>query len=277
MRAPTIRQRATQPARVLLLLLAASAAASRLWSAQAPTPLPDLVALPPGTFAYRAAGEVLRDGRPVAAPMRIEQIERPLLIMRQHVTGAEYQRCVRDRACADVEDAAAPNIPVVKVSWRDATAYAAWLSRTTGLGFRLPTDQEWAYAAGSRFADDALPAGADLTDPGRRAVARYDQGAERVAGLLKAPQPSGAFGSNEHGLLDMAGNVWEWTDSCFVRTHLDTEGQVLSDVVNCGVRLVEGRHRTFVPEFIRDARAGGCSAGTPPSNLGFRLVRAAGP
>jgi Sulfatase-modifying factor enzyme 1 len=71
----------------------------------------------------------------------------------------------------------------------------------------------------------------------------------------------------------MAGNVWEWTDSCFVRTRLDAQNEVLSDVVNCGVRLVEGRHRTFVPEFIRDARAGGCAAGTPPSNLGFRLVR----
>ena len=113
--------------------------------------------------------------------------------------------------------------------------------------------------------------------PGRRALARYDQGAKRTAGLVKAPQPSGAFGANEHGLLDVAGNVWEWTDSCFARTHLGSQGEVLSEVRNCAVRLVEGRHRSFVPEFIRDARASGCSAGTPPSNLGFRLVHAAGP
>jgi hypothetical protein len=39
------------------------------------------------------------------------------------------------------------------------------------------------------------------------------------------------------------------------------------------MRVVEGRHRTYVPDFIRDARAGGCAVGTPPSNLGFRLVR----
>ena len=44
-------------------------------------------------------------------------------------------------------------------------------------------------------------------------------------------------------------------------------------VVNCGVRVVEGRHRTYVTDFIRNARAGGCAVGTPPANLGFRLVR----
>jgi hypothetical protein len=43
-------------------------------------------------------------------------------------------------------------------------------------------------------------------------------------------------------------------------------------IVNCGVRVVEGRHRTYLSDFIRDARAGGCQVGTPPTNLGFRLV-----
>jgi hypothetical protein len=45
---------------------------------------------------------------------------------------------------------------------------------------------------------------------------------------------------------------------------------------NCGVRVVEGQHRTYVTDFIRDALAGGCAVGTPPANLGFRLVRAGG-
>ena len=38
-------------------------------------------------------------------------------------------------------------------------------------------------------------------------------------------------------------------------------------------RVVEGSHRTYITDFIRDARAGGCAVGLPPSNLGFRLVR----
>ena len=43
------------------------------------------------------------------------------------------------------------------------------------------------------------------------------------------------------------------------------------------MRVVEGQHRAYVTDFIRDARAGGCAAGVPPSNLGFRLVREPAP
>jgi hypothetical protein len=42
---------------------------------------------------------------------------------------------------------------------------------------------------------------------------------------------------------------------------------------NCGVRVIEGRHRSYMTEFIRDPKSGGCAVGTPPDNLGFRLVR----
>jgi formylglycine-generating enzyme required for sulfatase activity len=271
---------------VALFGLAAAATASRLGSAQAPIVLPDLVELGPGAIRYRDPGDVWRDGQPTSAPLQTVRIPGGLRIMRHQVTAADYQRCVKAQACLaiDVDDEAAPDRPVVKVSWRDADAYAAWLSRSTGLPFRLPTDREWAYAAGSRFSDDAEPASAQGADPGRRALALYDKDAARNAGrgpglspglgpgLDKTPQPIGTFGANEHGLLDVAGNVWEWTDTCFVRTTLDALGTVEANIVNCGVRLVEGRHRAYMPDFIRDARAGGCSVGTPPSAIGFRLV-----
>jgi len=72
-------------------------------------------------------------------------------------------------------------------------------------------------------------------------------------------------------LDDLAGNVWEWTDSCFVRTSLDEKKETVTNV-NCGVRVVEGAHRTYMTDFIRDPKSGGCSQGVPPANLGFRLV-----
>jgi formylglycine-generating enzyme required for sulfatase activity len=75
-------------------------------------------------------------------------------------------------------------------------------------------------------------------------------------------------------LADLAGNVWEWTESCFERTALDRGGHPAgAAVANCGVRVVEGRHRAYMVDFVRDPRSGGCAVGTPPSNLGFRLVR----
>jgi len=57
------------------------------------------------------------------------------------------------------------------------------------------------------------------------------------------------------------------------RTTCNSEGETVSAKSNCGVRVVEGQHRSYVTDFIRDARGGGCMAGVPPDNLGFRLVR----
>jgi formylglycine-generating enzyme required for sulfatase activity len=89
--------------------------------------------------------------------------------------------------------------------------------------------------------------------------------------VVLAPQPIGTFGRNSNGLLDVGGNVWEWTESCFVRARLDGEAVHVTNT-NCGVRVVEGAHRTYMTDFIRDPRSGGCAAGVPPANLGFRLV-----
>jgi formylglycine-generating enzyme required for sulfatase activity len=235
---------------------------------------PSLVELRPGAFAYRASGEFTRDGKPVSAPMLKVSISRALSIMSRQVSVADYRRCVDAKACPPVvQNAALPDRPVIKVNWQDANLYAAWLSRQTGMSFRLPTDQEWAYAAAGRFADDAVPDSALYGDPGRRALANYALDETLAAGIDKVPQPIGSFGANERGLLDIAGNVWEWTQSCYVRTILDAQGGVAAKTVNCGIRIAEGRHRAYMIDFIRDPRGGGCSGGTPPSNLGFRLVR----
>jgi formylglycine-generating enzyme required for sulfatase activity len=228
----------------------------------------DLVTIAAGPLAYRQAGEFTRAGRPFAAPHETVRTTRFALMKRQ-VTAAEYGRCAAEGACpapaADV--AALPDRPMVKVSFRDAEAYARWLSRKTGDLYRLPTDIEWVAAAGTRFRDQALPDTAS-SDPSRRWIARYEQESERLP-ALPGPQPVGAYGANEHGVLDLAGNVWEWTTTCYRRTALDS-GAVTE---NCGVRVAEGEHRAYMTDFIRDPRAGGCAVGKPPANLGFRLVR----
>jgi formylglycine-generating enzyme required for sulfatase activity len=236
-------------------------------------PVPDLVELRPAAFGYRSAGEFTRAGKPVTAPVVTVAIKRTLAVMKHQVTAADFRRCIEAKACPVVDvDTAVPDLPMVKVSWRDAHAYASWLSRETGKQFRLPTDEEWAFAAASRFRDDALPDTLDVGDPGQRTLAVYDRDALRQDKSDPLPRPVGGFGANENGLLDMAGNVWEWTDTCYTRTALDPRGDGAT-TANCGVRVVEGRHRSYIADFIRDARAGGCAIGTPPSNLGFRLVR----
>ncbi|TKB99534.1 MAG: formylglycine-generating enzyme family protein, partial [Mesorhizobium sp.] len=76
------------------------------------------------------------------------------------------------------------------------------------------------------------------------------------------------------GVADIAGNVWEWTSTCYSHAIIAIDGKrIESSIDNCGVHVVEGFHRTYMSDFIRDGKSGGCAVGTPPDNLGFRLVR----
>lgn len=235
------------------------------------SPAPELVAISPGILTYRSPGDFTRQGRQSDAPLTTVRFDRPFAIMTTQVSAADYQACVDDHACRalDRDVVVATDRPAVQVSWHDAVAYARWLSGRTGATYRLPSDAEWAYAAGSRFHDDGIIG--DDRDPSRRWIERYER--EQGRSEAQEPQRFGTFGLNEHGLADLSGNVWEWTSTCFTRTVRDEAGAMIKSHANCGVRIAEGAHRAYVTDFIRDARAGGCASGTPPSNLGFRLVR----
>ena len=113
----------------------------------------------------------------------------------------------------------------------------------------------------------------DAANPAKRWIATYEStAASRAQAVDSRPQPFGTFGLNENGLADVAGNVWDWTSTCFVRHAAGQRGSH-SEMESCGVRVVEGAHRTYLTDFVRDPKGGACSVGTPPSNLGIRLVR----
>jgi formylglycine-generating enzyme required for sulfatase activity len=230
-----------------------------------------VVELHRGSVAYRVNGDFTHAGKQAAAPLVQVSLQRPLAVMKHQVSSSDYQSCVNDGACRALDRGVvvAADRPAVQVSWHDATGYAGWLSRKTGEIWRLPTDEEWASAAGSKFKDDGIAI--DDGDPSKRWIARYEREADR-APSDPGTRTFGAFGANENGLQDIGGNVWEWTATCFVRRVLDDGGKVISESPNCGVRVVEGQHRAYVTDFIRDAKAGGCAVGVPPDNLGFRLV-----
>lgn len=236
-------------------------------------PTIETVSVAPGSFDFRLPGEYLQANRPADAPKHATTFRRSFEIMKYQVSMADYADCVAEKVCEAPEGghAASRDLPVTGVSYRDASAYAVWLSARTGEIWRLPTDAEWAFAAAERVRDEALDLPKDMENPAARWLARYR--AEAGAATRDAePKPLGYFGPNSKGLEDVAGNVWEWTTTCYVRATMGKDGRIAHRTENCGVRVVGGRHRGYMSTFIRDGRSGGCAAGLAPDNLGFRLV-----
>ncbi|MGB7288145.1 MAG: SUMF1/EgtB/PvdO family nonheme iron enzyme, partial [Salaquimonas sp.] len=183
--------------------------------------------------------------------------------------------CVAEGECAEYRNHGRHDgqLPVTGVNYQDATNYARWLSRKTKANWRLPSDQEWAYAAGSRFIDDAINVKPDRENPAARWLAKYEKYADLETGSDPLIKPPGSYGANEHEIYDMSGNIWEWTNSCYERTRMDVDENEIGKTENCGIRIVAGQHRAYITYFIQDAKGGGCSVGAPPDYLGFRLVK----
>lgn len=238
-----------------------------------PMPADATVAIAERFVDFPAPGEFLSGGQPVAALTSRETVA-AFRIMKRQVSLADYQRCVAAGGCAAADARPAQDdVPVTGVNWMDAQAYARWYSEATGQNWRLPTALEAASAAGERFRGESVSAAAD--DPGNPAVRwirRYQEEAAAKRPADPEPKARGHYGPNSLGVEDFGGNVWEWTSTCYSRVTLDSAGDVETVVENCGVRVIEGRHRAYMSHFVRDGRSGGCAVGTPPENLGLRLV-----
>ena len=179
---------------VTVALLVASLVWTQALAASASIDPPAVVQLKPGTLQYWAAGEFTRNGKPVDPPQVTRPIRKPLAIMAHQVSVADYGRCVEDKACPPLaEDAAGANLPAVMVSWRDARVYAAWLSHKLGTHYRLPTDEEWTYAAANRAPDEG-PLDRDSDDPAARMLRRYER-ETRLQPADPTPQPIGHLAS----------------------------------------------------------------------------------
>jgi serine/threonine-protein kinase len=153
--------------------------------------------------------------------------------------------------------------PVVNVSLNDANDFAAWRSKRDGVSYRLPTEQEWEYAARNGDRNDLYPWGADWKDS--------------LAVLKKtAPAPVGSLpgGKNSWGVVDLLGNVWEWTSSK-VSAYPGNPVQIPADAQS----LITIRGGAYVSDPNRtDLPASSCMRQfVPPTTqetmLGFRLVR----
>lgn len=173
--------------------------------------------------------------------------------------------------------------PVVNVTWNDAQALAAWLSKTEGRHYRLPTEAEWEYAcrAGTRSryhsGDEpgSLLGTANVFDassasywPGWQPMALTGNDGHAFTA------PVGSFAPNAWGLHDMHGNAWEWVadwhgDTYYAQSPVDDP----QGPVDGTVRVRRGGSWHTWPFYARAAYRNWNTPETRYTLVGIRLAR----
>jgi eukaryotic-like serine/threonine-protein kinase len=155
------------------------------------------------------------------------------------------------------------NHPVVNISWIDATAYCQWLSGKTGRKFRLPTEEEWEYAA--RGTDERIyPWGkiwaSNRTVSGESAI-KGEAAPVNASGLSQDQSPFRIFA--------MAGNVSEWTNSDY--SVYPSSKATLEDKFK-GNKIVRGGHFKSPTESLTTTFRSWNAVDYKDVKIGFRVA-----
>jgi formylglycine-generating enzyme required for sulfatase activity len=199
-------------------------------------------------------------------------------IGRYEVTVAQYAAFVRatgHRVADTTALASGPAFPVTGVSWTDALAYTRWLQETLaaspdtpeplaqllrdGWMVTLPTEAEWEKAA--RGTDGRIYPWGD------------EPRAERASYEAPGPTRVGSFPCPEcpYGLLDMSGNVWEWTRSPYQPYPYDPSDEATGLDADA-LWVMRGGSFSDGPQNVRAAVRGGADPGARRPFIGFRVA-----
>lgn len=168
----------------------------------------DMIFIPAGRFAFGCSQPAHECSSDEIHPIKAIYTQ-AFYIDKTEVTAANYQACVLANRCRRPKYGKLYNgkvserslHPINGVTWKDAWTYCRWK------GLRLPTEEEWEKAA--RGTDGRIYPWGESAEAAQLAnVAQEQDGFINTA-------PVGSFpdGASPFGLLDMAGNVWEWTMS----------------------------------------------------------------
>ena len=187
-----------------------------------------------------------------------------------------------------------PTHPVCGVSWEDAKAFCAWLTRkersegniSASQSYRLPTDWEWSMAVGlnesrsgtpqdkSGKTPDVYPWGGGYPPPadagnyaGSEArTADWQSSFQTIEGYrddFPRTSPAGSFKANRYGIYDLGGNVWEWCEDW-----RDTDRKY---------RVLRGAAWDFSgPDILLSSCRFSSSPGDRDNSIGFRCVLVVG-
>ena len=153
--------------------------------------------------------------------------------------------------------------PVIHVTWEDAEAYCRWLSQESGRRFRLPSEAEWEKAAREKY-----PWGRSAPGP-----VHANMKGSKDGFAFSAPVGSFPAGASPYGILDLAGNVWEWTsdhyDPGYYRISPDRDPRGPASGAS---RSVRGGSWKNGMELVRSANRSSEKPDSRLNVLGFRVA-----
>ncbi len=219
---------------------------------------PEWIRIPAGTFSMGESNEL--------HPVHVAEF----LIARVPITNAQYLLFVQATQHAvpqGWEEGRPPkgkeSHPVVYVSWDDALAYSEWLSQVTGKPITLPSEAEWEKVARGDQEAREFPWG-DTFEATRCNTGELGLGDTTPVGIF-------LNGASPYGVLDLSGNVWEWTRSIYWSyPYNPKDGR--EDLKPRAVRVWRGGSWNYAAHLARCACRGGLSPDLRYVSLGFRCV-----
>jgi formylglycine-generating enzyme required for sulfatase activity len=234
---------------------------------------PEMVVIAPGSYVMgsreKSGWLSLFFGR-MGAPEHEVMIGRTFAVGKYPVTFDEWDAFVQTGGAdykPNDQGWGRGNRPVINVSWDDAQAYVAWLSKKTGKPYRLLSEAEWEYAARAGTTT-RYPWG---DEPGTKRANFHDSGSQWSG---KQTSPVGSFEPNAFGLHDMVGNVREWVQDCWNASYKGAPGDGSAWASgDCGQRVVRGGSWDYDRGYARVANRYGDGPTVRGSDRGFRLAR----
>jgi len=200
------------------------------------------------------------------------------------VTNAMYQLCVQAKKCNPPSDETYfgkeqyANYPVVYVSWNDASQYCTWAGR------RLPTEAEWektargvnhrVYPWGNEFSCQK----GNFDDETKFDPYVVPGGPNCDGNEYLSPVGSYSSGKSHYGVLDMAGNVWEWVADWYSDTYYSNSPSMNPMGPASGkLRVLRGGSWSVSVNVVRSSNRYNFDPATSSSDIGFRCAMDATP
>lgn len=172
------------------------------------------------------------------------------------------------------------DLPVIRVSWNDAQAFAQWVAAETGKPYRLLSESEFEYIV---RAGTTSPYWWGTGSP--KSIVENVAGSSERSGQLRwpvafrgytdrfwGPAPVASFAPNPFGLHDVGGNAAEWVADCYIALgKLPTDGSAF-DQPDCSKRVFRGAAWSYPPTFARSAYRNAGSPTMTKATIGFRVA-----